>query len=246
MGCSSHPLGSGRGREWAMRLTTTSSYMLHDVPVPDSTDAPDVTTLIVAGRDREAARRGAGRPNRGTMDPLTQLAQLSTPLGEVLAGLTAEDLDRPTPCADFTVRGVLEHMIGGATAFAAEYRGTTPAEPDFTNPVAGLGAALGDLVAAVNEPGALDATVAAPFGDVPGDVFARFIVLDGLVHGWDMATASGQTYQPPDELVAAVADFARGALDPLRDGQTFAAAVDPGPDATPIEQLAAYTGRSRP
>jgi hypothetical protein len=55
--------------------------------------------------------------------------------------------------------------------------------------------------------------------------------------------ATGQAYAPPEELVHAAKAFARKTLDPLRDGQTFAAAVEPAPDATPIERLAAYTGR---
>jgi hypothetical protein len=58
-----------------------------------------------------------------------------------------------------------------------------------------------------------------------------------------MATATGQAYDPPDELVAAADAFARQSIDPLRDGDTFAAAVEPAADATPIERLAAYTGR---
>ena len=52
--------------------------------------------------------------------------------------------------------------------------------------------------------GRLDRTIAAPFGDVVGDAFARFVVLDGLVHGWDLAIATGQAYRPPDALVADV------------------------------------------
>jgi hypothetical protein len=43
--------------------------------------------------------------------------------------------------------------------------------------------------------------------------------------------------------VAAAEDFARHTIDPLRDGQTFAHAVEPAPEATPMERLAAYTGR---
>jgi uncharacterized protein (TIGR03086 family) len=202
-----------------------------------------VIRLIEAGRDREAALHGALERNGDSMDPLTQLGQLSGPLGDVVAGITPDQLDRPTPCAEFTVRGVLEHMIGGATAFAAAYRGQTPAEPDLRDVLANFGPTLEDLGAAISAPGALDKTVAAPFGDVPGETFARFVVLDGLVHGWDLATATGQTYEPPDELVAAADAFARQALDPLRDGQTFASAVEPQRDASPIERLAAYTGR---
>ena len=93
-----------------------------DAAVDHGSDTHDVARLIVAGRDREAAHRGARRTaseRGGAMDTLQQLDQLAGPLGGVVAGLTAEDLARPTPCADFDVRGVLEHMVAGATAFAA-------------------------------------------------------------------------------------------------------------------------------
>jgi uncharacterized protein (TIGR03086 family) len=217
----------------------------HD-PVAPADGPYDVTDLIAAGRDREAAEQGAaGRFTRdgGSMDPITQLEQLGPHLGGVVTGLRPDQLDDPTPCANFTVRGVLEHMIAGATAFAAAYRGEQPAEPDLTDPLGSFGPALGDLVAAITAPGALDRTVQGPFGAAPGDSFARYVVLDGLVHGWDLATATGQAYEPPDELVAAAAAFARQAIDPLRDGDTFADAVEPAPGASPIERLASYTGR---
>jgi uncharacterized protein (TIGR03086 family) len=135
-------------------------------------------------------------------------------------------------------------MIGGATMFAAAFRGEPPADADTSDVLAGFGPTLGQLAAAMHEPGALDRTVPAPFGDVPGTTFARFVVLDGLVHGWDLATATGQPYEPSDELVAAVDAFAREALDPLRDGDTFTTAVEPPSGATPIERLVAYTGRT--
>jgi uncharacterized protein (TIGR03086 family) len=213
-----------------------------------------VTELIETGRDREAAELGARTvlpaagaastdPIGGLMDPLSQLDQLAPLLAGVVGSISADQLDRPTPCAEFTVQGVLEHMIGGATMFAAAYRGETPAEPDLGDVLAGFGPALAGLGAAISAPGALDRTIAAPFGEVPGDTFARFVVLDGLVHGWDLATATGQPYDPPAELVAAVDDFARHILDPLRDGHTFAAAVEPAAGASPIERLVTYTGR---
>lgn len=218
----------------------------------DTTDtSDDVAILIAAGRDREAAMRGAGLgPIRnlshdgGPMHPLTQFEQLGPVLGPVVVGIRPDQLDEPTPCADFTVRGVLEHMIGGGTAFAAAYRGDAPPEPDFTDPIGGCAAMLGELAAAIGAPGALDRTIQAPFGEVDGESFARFVVLDGLVHGWDMAVATGQPYEPPDELVAAVQAFAEATLDPLRDGSTFGAAEPTDADATPIQKLAAYTGRS--
>jgi uncharacterized protein (TIGR03086 family) len=211
----------------------------------------EVATLLEHGRDREAAAlavRHLTDPARGgaPMDPLAQLDRLGPVLGGVVAGIRPDQLDAPTPCAGFAVRDVLEHMIGGATAFAAAFRGepAPTGEAATGDPLERFGPALDDLVAAIRAPGALDRTVTAPFGDVPGDAFARFVVLDGLVHGWDLAVATGRPYDPPAELVAEVDGFARDAIVPaMREAEMFAAAETTPADASPIEQLAAFTGR---
>ena len=183
------------------------------------------------------------------MGPLDQLDELEPLLMGVASGITPDTLHAATPCTNFDVHGVLAHMIGGATMFAADFRGESPpAVPDVAagpEVVAQAGAALSRLMGAIRSPGALDRTVAAPFGEVPGEAFARFVVLDGLVHGWDLAVATNQAYEPPPDLVAAVDAFARQAIAPeMRDGDTFAAAVEPPAEATPIERLAAFTGRA--
>jgi uncharacterized protein (TIGR03086 family) len=222
---------------------------VHHDAMPDVDGPHAVIELIEAGRDREAAERGAAaRQARdgGPMHPIAQLEELAPHLGGVVGGITPDQLDDPTPCAGFTVRGVLQHMVGGAAAFAAAYRGEEPNAPDLTDPLGGFASALGGLVAAIREPGALDRTIDAPFGEVSGETFARFVALDGLVHGWDLATATGQAYEPPDTLVAAATEFARATIDPLRDGDTFADAVVPAADASAIERLANLTGRHRP
>jgi uncharacterized protein (TIGR03086 family) len=220
---------------------------------------PDVTALIVAGRDREAARRGAGLepPAPGTahhtplaitslggpMDALTQFAQLGPALGGVIGTIGPDDLDAPTLATQLTVRGVLEHMIAGGTMFAAAYRGVAPTAPDLRDPIAGIQRTLGDLGAAVSAPGALERTIESPFGTMDGESFARYVVLDGLVHGWDLATALGREFDPPPAVVAAAMEFAERTIDAWRDGTTFAAAAPADPDASPLERLVAYTGR---
>lgn len=180
------------------------------------------------------------------MDPITQLDTIVPLLNGLVAPLDDERLEAATPCASFNLRQVLEHMIGGATMFAAAFRGTQP--PDGPLPadvVAAFPVAMGELQAAMRSPGALDRTIAAPFGEVPGETFARFVALDGLVHGWDIATATGQTYQPPAEVVAEVDAFARQAIgDDMRDGDTFAAAADAPTSASGVERLVAFTGRT--
>jgi uncharacterized protein (TIGR03086 family) len=177
------------------------------------------------------------------MDALSQLDELGPLLAGTVSEITPDQLDNATPCADFTVHGVLEHMIGGATMFTAAFRGTEPTAPETADVLQSFGPVLQGLAEAMHEPGALDRTIDAPFGQVPGETFARFVVLDGLVHGWDLATATGQTYDPPDTLVADVQAFAESAIPPLRGPGAFADAVEPPASATPIERLAAFTGR---
>ena len=90
-----------------------------------------------------------------------------------------------------------------------------------------------------------DRTIVSPLGEVTGDTFARFVAFDALIHGWDLAHATGQSWSPSDELVAAVGAFARDAIAPdMRDGQTFKVATQASDDAGPLERLVAFSGRS--
>lgn len=182
------------------------------------------------------------------MDPITQLDEIIPRLNDLVAGLDDEQLSASTPCSDFDVAGVLRHMVGGGTMFAAAFRGEQPPAGD---PPADLLAAfpvvMADLGAAVRTPGALERTISAPFGDVPGDVFARFVALDGLIHGWDIATATGKAYDPPAAVVEAVDGFARNAItDGVRKSGVFKAATEAPAGAAPLDGLVAFTGRTLP
>jgi uncharacterized protein (TIGR03086 family) len=219
---------------------------------PEPTWDQELTRLIQHGRDREAAELASDRlaplTQGAFVDPRTQLDEILPLLNELVAPLDDTQLDAPTPCANFALRHVLEHMIGGATAFAAAFRGEAPAVPSApaatTDLVVAFPAAMAELRAAVHSPGALDRTIAGPFGDVPGETFARFVAMDGLVHGWDIATATREPYDPPAGIVAEVDAFTRQTIsEDMRDGDTFAAAVEPPVGASPLVQLVAFTGR---
>lgn len=177
------------------------------------------------------------------MDVLAQLDELGPLVSGVVGGIRPDQLDNPTPCGGFTVSGVLEHMISGATTFTAAFGGD-PGPVDPADVRASFAPALTALASAIGAPGALERTVPAPFGEVAGETFARFVVLDGLVHGWDLAIATGQGYHPSPVLVAEAQAFAETALADLRDGDTFAAATQAPLSATAIERLAAFTGRA--
>ena len=182
------------------------------------------------------------------MDGAQQLDELMPVLHGLVDRISPEPLGDRTPCVDFTVTGVLEHMIGGATAFAPLFRGedqqSAASAPSTGTLQDRWRAAMVDLLDAVHTEGAAERTIAAPFGEVPGSVFARFVAFDGLVHGWDLAMATGQHYAPREELVHEIDAFARQALAPaMRDGDTFAGEKDVPADAGALEKLVAFSGR---
>lgn len=206
-----------------------------------------ITELIVLGRDREAAAAAMRTHNQGeTMDGVQQLDEIIPLIEKVVDQIKADQLENPTACDNFTVTGVLEHMIGGATHFSPAFRGgaagsAAPLEGELTDR---WRRAMAELLSSLHAPGAQERTVTAPFGEVPVAAFARYTAFDGLVHGWDLSRATGLPYEPPDDLVAEVDAFARQFVQPeMRDGDTFAAETVARPQATALERIVAFSGR---
>ena len=184
------------------------------------------------------------------MEPIDQLDRILGAVSDVVDGIAAEQLAAPTPCDEFTVHDVLDHMmvLGGAFAhlFLGEEPTGEPAPPAYGRvPAAEFRRAMDDLLDGVRSDGAMERTLDTPIGQLPGESFARVVAFDGLVHGWDLAVATGQRYPIDDELVREVDAFARAALsDELRQNGMFGAATTAPPDASAIEELAAFTGRT--
>lgn len=219
--------------------------------------------LLIRGRDLEALEgmvaalhdqrcQAATTTTTATMngehmDGVQQLDKVVPLLRDVVGQVTAAQYDLPTPCVAFTVQGVLEHMIGGATTFGPAFRGApspqpVPAEGDTLER---WQAAMTELLAAVHSPGARERTIASPFGSLPGEEFARYVAFDGLMHAWDLSRATGVPVSAPAELVAAVDEYARTLIvAEMRDGDTFAAETQPAQGADDLDRLAAFTGRT--
>lgn len=185
------------------------------------------------------------------VDAIEQLETILPALDEIAGQVPLDELDNRTPCDKFRVRDLFDHMIGGASQFAPQlwgHPGGSAPDPatlrDDERPVA-LKRSLADLLAATKAPGALGRTVTLPFGEVPGQVLVRFLTVDGMVHTWDIAQATGQRYEPPEELARAVLATARDLIAPeMRDGDTFATQVPVADTAPAITQLVAFTGRA--
>jgi len=184
------------------------------------------------------------------MEPIEQLSHSLPTLSDLVGRIQPTQLDDPTPCTEFTVRDVLDHMLVLGGAFAYAFRGEEAPEirPPAQNgsvPAAEFCRTMDDLLDAVRSPGAMERTVASPVGEMPGETFARLVAFDGLVHGWDLASSTGQAYLPPAAVVAAVDQSARAAIsDEMRDGNTFKAATTAPVGTSQLEQLVAFSGRS--
>jgi uncharacterized protein (TIGR03086 family) len=178
-----------------------------------------------------------------TVDQLAQVLDDAVPL---VAAVDGEQWAGPTPCTDWTVRQLVNHLVGGNIMFAAIVDGL-PVDRSSTDhlgddPVA---AYLGAAVAAFGRPGALEQVVTVPFGTVPGVVALHLRITEVLVHGWDLARAIGGMPAFPDDLVAQELAFSRAALDGLPPERSPFAAPQPVADDAPlIDQLAACLGRS--
>jgi uncharacterized protein (TIGR03086 family) len=94
-------------------------------------------------------------------------------------------------------------------------------------------------------PGALERTHTVPVGTLPGPAVVHLRTVETLVHGWDLARATGRRAPFPDELAEAELTFSRDLLGRLPEGRQPFATSRPVPDDAPaIDRLAALLGRA--
>jgi len=169
----------------------------------------------------------------------------------VLANITADQMQNSTPCASWDVAGVINHVIAAQGFFVAGMTGQPPSgeEVDY---------AAGDFLAAYDEAtqaavdcfsadGALDSMVKMPFGEMPGRAVLGLAMNDNFTHGWDLATATGQSTDLAPELAAQLLASSRQMIQPAfrgEDGSAPFGAEQESPDgACNADQLAAFLGR---
>jgi uncharacterized protein (TIGR03086 family) len=184
-----------------------------------------------------------------TTDPGSQLSAALDATGGLMAAVAGDQWAGPTPCPDWSVRDLAGHLVGGNYLFASALRGEPPPPRPGTAPPDGeLLSAYHDsgraLLAAFGQPGALERTVTVPFGTVPGAVALHLRLTELLVHGWDLARATGQQPAFPEGLAEQELAFTRSALADVPPGRIPFAPPRPAPgSAAAIDRLAALLGR---
>jgi len=181
--------------------------------------------------------------------PLSQLSLAIDTADRVIAAVDDAQWAGATPCTEWTVSDVVRHIVASNNGFAEAVGGKPrPAADEPALADTDLLAAFRDsgaaLVEAFSQPGALERIVAIPVGQVPGAVALHLRLTELLVHGWDVATATGQQAEFPDDLAEAELTFSRGMLDKLPpDRVPFAPPQPVARDAPAIQRLVAFLGR---
>lgn len=150
-------------------------------------------------------------------------------------------LDAPTGCEEWDVRTLINHMIETQKFFASSARGEEasppgPMPPDLVgngDPVESFRAVVEETRDAFSEPGVIEKT-----GPSLGIAFC-----DSLIHGWDLANATGQDATMPDDLAAAAYSMLDGRLTPEQRKSAFKPEVSVPDSASNQDKLVAYTGR---
>jgi uncharacterized protein (TIGR03086 family) len=148
----------------------------------------------------------------------------------------------PTPCVEWSIAQLVEHIIEQTGSFAtATGGGYSPSEGSWS---ARFGTASDALRAAWRIPGALEAVRATPMGEITALDSLRQQITELTAHGWDLAKADGQPVELDPELVGVSHGFMAANLKPSMRGGFMGAEQPVPPDATPQERFVAFAGRA--
>lgn len=181
------------------------------------------------------------------------MAGAAAPLGRIIGGVEPAQLDAPTPCAEFTVRRLINHLLfwgpsleaAGHKAFAAPPAANErEAELVDADWAARLTEHLDKLVAAWREPAAWEgvARVGGPT-EMPAAAIGGMVIIELVVHGWDLVVATGQKVEWDDEVLRFAWHEVAGTAQLGRDMGVYGPEVTTPDTATLLDRILGLTGR---
>lgn len=180
--------------------------------------------------------------NETDPDPRTLFRRRADRFAAVLAGV-GDSWDAPTPCPDWTVRQLVDHVIGTERDFL-ERHDLGVAEPEGDDPAARFGDHLAAVNRRLDEPGVAERRFDGYFGPTTiGDTLADFYGWDLAVHAWDAARGSGQRLDWDDAEVARLGRAADGWGEALHSEGVCAEPLEVPDDASAQDRLLARLGR---
>jgi uncharacterized protein (TIGR03086 family) len=183
---------------------------------------------------------------------MIDLAPASSHMAALLAAVDDDQLHAATPLPGIDLGGLVDHVMSAAVAFTASARkdlragSGPPPEPDAANLRPGwreqVAADLAALAEAWSDPRAWEGTTTAGGVELSGEE-AGIVALDELVlHGWDVAVASGQPYVPDPLDVEAATSFVEQ-FDPSGTPGLFGPSLAVDGSASALDRLLARAGR---
>ncbi len=182
------------------------------------------------------------------MDGFAALKASSAEFERRLRLVRAEDWTRPTPCSEWDVRALVNHVIGANIRYTMLLRGADAGAVDATrsddhigdDAVASFTTTAATMLAAFEAPGALDRIYHHPVGDRTGRELLSMRALDSAVHAWDLA----QALVVDSELDPGLAEFALAYVPHMTLGRAFASPLGaPPPSSNAQPQLLHLLGR---
>lgn len=178
----------------------------------------------------------------------------TTAVAGIVAGVRDDQLGDRTPCPAMTVADLLDHVHGLSLAFTLAARkepisGGGAPEADGSRLPDGwrdeITTRLAALAGAWSDPAAYDGMTMAGPVEMPAEIAALVAIDEVVVHGWDLARATGQEYDPGDAAALAALGFAQSFQVPAdaADGGLFGPPIEVPDDAPALDRLAGATGR---
>ena len=178
------------------------------------------------------------------MDALVAHQRAQDAFAQVFVNVTSDQLSSPTPCSEWDVKALIDHVIVGNQRVVIRAGCQVAPLPEDLGAALCASAKVAQEIFA--EPQALTRIYRLPFGEVSGTAFVELRTSDLLVHAWDLAIATGQLTNLDPELAEYVLAFARQmmARPALRgEGRPFGEEQPCGRDRPAADRVAAFLGR---
>ena len=163
-----------------------------------------------------------------------------------------DQYDDPTPCTDWSVRDLLNHLVNENLWTVPLMEGKTIAEVGDrfdgdclgSDPKGAWEQSSKEALAAAQEDGVVDRTIHVSWGEISGEEYLNQLFLDHLIHGWDMSRALGMDERLDPELVEICYEYVKKNEDNLRGSGAFGDNVSTGsPGDDRQTELLALLGR---
>jgi uncharacterized protein (TIGR03086 family) len=185
------------------------------------------------------------------MDPVDLHRRAVAEFARRVKSIPADRWEAPTPCTDWDVRAVVNHMVYENLWTPPMLEGKTIDEIGDRfdgdvlgdDPRAAWKAAARAAVEAVHEPGAMETTTHLSFGDLPGSEYTMQLFADHLIHAWDVARGTGIDDTLTPELVQACMEWFTSVEDAYRAGNAIGPRPETPADADDQTKLLAMFGR---